>query len=145
MHPRLRTPNLSAPDWRTLIGVLRCCAYRRKPSPQMRRNQAALLRAVADLPWDDLVLGYALAEKKTGGAPAGVLAVRFYVPRKVSRTRLKSAWRIPRELRIASGNGKAQYSALQTDVTELSRIPEAQRTVRPGDSIGHVVGTRGVI
>jgi hypothetical protein len=146
MHPSLKTPELSAPDWRALIGVLRCCAYRRKPSPQMRRKQAALLRAVADLPWDDLVLGYAIAEKKVDGAPSGVLSIRFYVPRKVSRTRLKTAWRIPRELRLESGQGKrARSFTLETDVSELSRIPEAQRTVRPGDSIGHIVGTSGVI
>ena len=99
------------------------------------------LESFSQLWWHDVVMGYGLAEERTDRRPTGRLSVRFYVNRKLPKSRLKSPHCIPSSLRVATARGR--YADIPTDVVELPRLPAAQRTVNAGDSMGHVIGTFG--
>jgi hypothetical protein len=99
------------------------------------------LNQLSQLWWNDVVMGYGIAEEQTDCRPTGRLSIRFYVNRKLPKARLKAAQRIPSSLRVrTTGN---RYAEVPTDVVELRRLPAAQRTVRAGDSMGHFIGLQG--
>ncbi len=99
------------------------------------------LESFSQLWWNDIVMGYGVAEQRTDRRPTGKLAVRFYVTRKLPKSRLKSEFLIPRSLRVKTSRGR--HVDVPTDVVELDRLPAAQRMVGAGQSMGHVIGIRG--
>jgi len=121
-------------DLRALLDVLRAYTHGTKV-PASPFSHEATGRMVSGLPWHDPILGYGLAEKRTDGVTTGELSLRFYVRHKIPRGRLKSGWRIPRQLQIGTRPGES--FRLTTDVIEMKTIPSMQRTVSAGDSISH--------
>jgi hypothetical protein len=106
-------------------------------------GRLANVRRFQDLWWNEVVAGYGVAEKCTGGRRTGTLAVRFYVTQKLASRQLKSPWRIPRRVAVRRRDGGVVE--LPTDVVTLPRRPAAQRTVFAGDSMGHFIGLNGTM
>lgn len=140
---------LTLPSTLTAARVARAIKELRRftsPQPYVRsrrqpQHAIANLDRFAQLWWHDVVVGYGLAEQQTGKRPTGRLAVRFYVTRKLPKSRLKAPFRIPSALRIATGRGGTVD--VPTDVVEMQGTPAAQRTVLAGQSMGHFIGVRG--
>src|SRR4026208_882802 len=93
--------------------------------------------------WNETLIGYGIAEKRSGGRNTELLCVRFYVRRKLPKQKLKSIFRIPPSVDISHGNGEP--IPVVSDVVEVRRCPAAQRSVFAGDSIGHYIGLNGTL
>jgi len=91
--------------------------------------------------WHDVVLGYGLAEKIADRRETGHLSVRLYVNRKLPKSKLKTAFRIPKTLLLRGLTDEAV--TIKTDVVELNRIPVIHRTIYAGESMGHYIGMNG--
>jgi len=131
--------------WNPLLQCLRSCIRKKRQNSAAATANRLLYQELANLLWDDQVLGYGIAEKTESGAGTGELSARFYVKRKVSKSRLKSSWRIPESLQVLHGEGVKTRVKLKTDVVEMRSIPIAHRMLMPGQSIGHRVGTSGAL
>lgn len=139
---------LDTPSHLTAAQVSRAITDLRRftsPRPYARASRSPYtvsnLERFAGLWWHDVVVGYGLAEQRTDRRPTGKLAVRFYVLRKLPKSRLKASYRIPRSVRVTTTSGESVD--VPTDVIEMRRLPAAQRTIVAGDSMGHFIGVRG--
>lgn len=140
----MKSTELTDQHWLRVVRSLRRFTGRGGRARQGSDPQPQFTKALAGLLWHDQVLGYSIAEKSTDGMGTRQVCVRFYVNRKVSKSRLKSPWRVPSELQLCvPGKKKIEQVKVATDIFELRGIPVAQRLVSPGDSIGHKVGTMG--
>lgn len=128
-------------NWPGLLAALRVNCNGGKPAKALAQTQASLLKTLSQLLWHDQILGYAVAEKWSSGMPTRETCLRFYVNRKVSKTRLKGGWCVPEKITVALA-GSDGSARLTTDVVELREIPRAQtRLLSCGDSVGHYTGT----
>jgi hypothetical protein len=112
----------------------------------IKRRGAARLRnwaALRKLWWNDVILGYALAEKESAGRPVNEVALRFFVTKKFPRTKLSLAERIPEYVQLENKDGECMK--LVTDVVEIGRAPSLQRDVSSGEALGHFLGTNGTL
>lgn len=130
------------------VGLTKELAACLDPNPQndeRRRGGARLqnLAAFRKLWWNDVILGYGLAEKESGRRPAKELALRFYVSRKFPKAKLSLAERIPEYARLVDKDG--ERLRLVTDVVEIGHIPSLQRDISAGEAVGHFLGTNGTI
>ena len=140
---KLEIPSrLTAAQAARAVKDLRCFTAPQPAATAKRSAQkVSNLESFSQLWWHDVVVGYGVAEQRTDRRPTGKLSVRFYVTRKLPKSRLKSRYRIPSSLRVKTAKGR--YVDVPTDVVELRRLPAAQRLIRAGESMGHFIGIRG--
>ena len=112
-----------------------------------RKAQAATrvsnLAEFASLEWESMIRGFAFARKQVADRQTTELALRFYVQRKVAKSRLKSVYRIPPQMVMVRTRGET--IRLKTDVVELPAVPRSHRVVAGGHSIGHFIGRGGTL
>src|SRR5437879_1694569 len=142
MAAKTRQPKL---PWTEVLPLLRACAGGPSPAKSLMDRHAKALKALGGLLWNDSVLGYGIAEKRTGGIPSGQFSVRFYVRNKVAKSRLRSLWRIPPILQLSHKKSGMPPWKILTDVVSMPEIPRLQRLLSPGQSIGHFSGSEGAI
>jgi hypothetical protein len=117
-------------------------AVRRMYHPGTRSGKASGepfidVRELKRLPWDELISGFAVADKITSGAPTGELCLRLYVRRKISGSRLPSTSHIPRYVEVRKGKERFR---LPTDVVVMPQDPVAQRQIEASAAIGSFTG-----
>lgn len=123
-------------DLKALVPHLRSL-HRWRSGKKRKRRRPPGVRALAALGWGQSIAGFAVAEKHADKHPTGQLCIRFYVRRKVGRSRLDPSDRIPSHINIARGK---QTIAIPTNVIEMRVLPQAQRSIPAGASIGHFSG-----
>jgi hypothetical protein len=118
-----------------LEGLQEFVGLRAITSRQTRRApKIENLRLFEDVAWNDGVIGYGVSQKRIDSEPTEQICVRFYVRRKIAKSRLKASTRIPSAIQI--GLPDDRQVTLPTDVVEHRQIPVAQSNVSAGDSIG---------
>lgn len=121
-------------------------ARRRRVVRDLSKAHKQDLRSTASLPWQTNVLGIAVSEKTTEYKRcAGELCLKFYVRKKLARSRLNSKELIPSVMQLESVGAK-----VVTDVEQYPYTPILHngrfRPLRPGSSIGNFRGiTRGTL
>lgn len=130
-------------DWKSIQTWMTPLAAGRRLSPKVAEKQATLLKQWGALRWRDDLLGFALAPKRTDGEIRDIECVRIYVRKKKATGQLRAAERIPKYIRWPRGNGSE--IEVVTDVLELGGLPQAQRRLGVGESVGHFLGTAGAI
>ena len=91
------------------------------------------------------IVAVGISEKQTGRKSTGILALTFYVQKKVPLKKLRADLAVPPTVPEAL----SRRQAIPTDVVVLGKIrPEAnviRNPVQPGYSIGHVDSTAGTL
>ena len=105
-------------------------------------HHAKAVRRIVD---SDNVVGVGISEKISKRKHTGELALTFYVQRKLSKKKLKSAEFIPPTV----PNTLSTSETIKTDVVVLGKLrPEVKairKPIQPGYSIGHIDVTAGTL
>lgn len=116
----------------------------RKRFTGLSETHKADLREPSNWNWRSGIYAVAIGEKVTERKTChGEFCLKFFVPRKIARTRLRSSEAIPTQIKLRSTRSK-----ILTDVEEMQNLPTGHsaqifRPVRPGASIGNFRGSTG--
>ena len=135
MPERITTARLDA-----VLRVARASRNGTPLPPNQKPRFGQVHKDLAALRWNESVLGYAIAEKRTDGQHTGETCLRVYVRKKAHKRRLKGEQPIPPVFAAS----REEWS-IPTDVVEMPLLPRAQKSLAPGDSLGHFSGTSGSI
>lgn len=142
---QVKTPaGLNRADVLAALRSLRKLLRRRKG--RVRKSSAdAQLRNLAQfesLDWELMCRGFAVSTRVADNVNTYELALRVWVSRKVAKSKLRTAQRIPSYLEFVVGNTTVR---LQTDVVEMSSLPRAHRSIDARDTIAHFLGPPGTL